>query len=258
MAPPSGYTTSQRIFDDQFCGTSLNSSNWNAFVASRASDCYAWNATAGGGSAAGSPGAYDAEFFEASQVTVDNGLSITAESGSSQSGYSWTSGAISTCGKFEFTGGYLQIGMQQPDTSSGMWPGLWMLPGSGSSSTTDNFEIDLQEGGYTGNGAANDALAYHEHASGNASGSVVNTGVDLSARFHVYGVAWVPGESLTYYLDGNQVGQITSAEFTISNEPMEVILDLQVAQNANGWHTLAGASTPSPSVMRVSEVQVYQ
>jgi beta-glucanase (GH16 family) len=179
-------------------------------------------------------------------------------SGSSQSGYSWTSGAISTCGKFEFTGGYLQIGMEQPDTSSGMWPGLWMLPGSGASSTTDNFEIDLQEGGYTGSGAANDAMAYHEHNSGNATGGVADTGVDLSAGFHVYGVAWVPGQSLTYYLDGHQLGQITSAELTISDEPMEVILDLQVAENTSGWHTLTGSSTPSPSVMRVSEVQVYQ
>jgi hypothetical protein len=261
LAPPPGYTASQLIFDDQFCGTSLNSNNWNTFVGSRASSCTAWYGTANGGSAVGSPGSYDAEFFEPSQLSVNNGLSITAVSGSSESGYTWTSGALCTCGKFEFTGGYLQIGMQQPDATTGMWPGLWMLPGSTANTTTDNFEIDLQEGGYTDTGSANDTEAYHEHDNnpgGTTCGGVAATGVDLAAGFHVYGVAWVPGQSLTYYLDGTQVGQLTSSQCGISDEPMEIILDLQVAINASGWHTLEGSTTPSPSVMQISEVQVYQ
>jgi beta-glucanase (GH16 family) len=151
--------------------------------------------------------------------------------------------------------------MQQPDTTTGMWPGLWMLPGSTANTTTDNFEIDLQEGGYTATGSANDTEAYHEHDNnpgGSTCGGVAATGVDLAAGFHVYGLAWVAGQSLTYYLDGAQVGQITSSQCGISDEPMEIILDLQVAINASGWHTLVGSTTPSPSVMQISEVQVYQ
>ncbi len=261
LAPPPGYTASQLIFDDQFCGTTLNAANWNTFVASRASQCTAWNGTANGGSSVSGPGAYDDEAFEPSQVSVNNGLSLTAVDQSSQSGFPWTSGAVCTCGKFEFTGGYLQIGMQQPDTTTGMWPGLWMLPGSTANSTTDNFEIDLQEGGYTATGSANDTEAYHEHDNnpgGTTCGGVTPTGIDLAAGFHVYGVAWVAGQSLTYYVDGTQVGQITSSQCGISDEPMEIILDLQVAINTSGWHTLEGPTTPSPSVMQVSEVQVYQ
>ena len=88
-------------------------------------------------------------------------------------------------------------------------------------------------------------------------GSVTGTGVDLTAGTHVYGVHWVPGQSLTYDLDGTQVGQITSSECQISNEPMEIIIDLQVANGtAARWRTAYDSSTPSPSVMTISEVQV--
>jgi hypothetical protein len=37
-----------------------------------------------------------------------------------------------------------------------------------------------------------------------------------------------------------------------------ILIDLQVAQLTAGWHTEASSSTPSPSTMNVSEVQVYK
>ncbi len=83
--------------------------------------------------------------------------------------------------------------------------------------------------------------------------------MDLGSGLHVYGLDWQPGTSVTYYVDGVQVGQITSAQCTISNEPMELILNLQVANaNAAAWHTTFDSTTPSPSVMQVGEVQWYQ
>ena len=38
------------------------------------------------------------------------------------------------------------------------------------------------------------------------------TGVDLTAGYHTYGLAWDPGQSLTWYLDGKEIAEITSAE----------------------------------------------
>jgi len=258
LAPPPGYTAAQLAFDDTFPGPSLDSTKWNPYVASNASQGYPWNANGSGGSAASAPGSFDAEYFEPSALAEDLGLFFSATLGSSQPGYQWTSGAICSYGKAEFTGGYVQISMRQPD-GNGMWPGLWMLPGQGAGSSGDDFEIDIQEGGYTGTGSPSGMSAWHEHASGVTCGGVTQTGVDLGSGLHVYGVDWQPGSSLSYYVDGTQVGQITSAQCAISDEPMELILDLQVADSsASGWHTVADSTTPSPSVMQVGEVQVYQ
>ena len=84
-------------------------------------------------------------------------------------------------------------------------------------------------------------------------------GTDLGAAYHVYGLRWIPGPSLSWQVDGTQIGQVTSAQAPIPADPMELILALDVASpSTSGWHTPEDGTTPSPSVMRVAEVQVYQ
>jgi beta-glucanase (GH16 family) len=250
-------TAAGAIFDDTFTGSALNMSNWNTYLASRASSCTPWNSNGSGGSG-GSGGGYNAAYFEPSQVSVNNGLSLTAVRGSAQSGYTWTSGTLSTCGKFQFDGGTVDVTAKMPP-GNGMWPGIWMLPGSGCTCTTDNFEIDQFEGGFLdGSVSPLDVYAWHLPQQPTANG-VTDAGVDLSAAFHVYRMTWVPGVSVTWTLDGVQVGRITSAQTAIPNEPMELILSLFVASNlTSGWHTVYDASTPSPAVMQVAEVKVTQ
>jgi Glycosyl hydrolases family 16 len=255
LPPPPGY--SNLIFDDQFTGTTLDSSKWNTYIASKASNGYPWNSNGTGGSG-GVPNGNSAAYFEPSQVSVNNALNLTAVRGSSQPGYAWTSGVLSTYGKFQFRGGYIQVAAKMP-SGVGMWPGIWMLPGAGCTCTTDNAEIDNFEGGFLdGSLTPLDVYAWHLHT-GSWWGGQANVGVDLSAAYHVYGLKWVAGQSITWYLDGQQVGQITSAQATIPDEPMELILSLYVATSlTSGWHTPYGPSTPSPSRMSVADVQVYQ
>ncbi|MBR0900221.1 family 16 glycosylhydrolase [Bradyrhizobium tropiciagri] len=168
-----------------------------------------------------------------------------------------TSGAVSSYGKLEFDGGYLQISMKAP-SGDGAWPGLWLMPGAGSSSG-DNFEIDIQEGGYTGNGPANQAFTWHLHTPSGTVGGTVNTGIDLTAGFHTYGINWVPGKSITWYLDGKQIATVTSAQVPIPNEPMQLIMSNQVANSsAAGWHTALDSSTPASMAMQIDEIQLYQ
>jgi beta-glucanase (GH16 family) len=169
-----------------------------------------------------------------------------------------TSGVVSSYGNFEFDGGYLQISMKAP-SGDGAWPGLWLMPGKGAGSSGDNFELDIQEGGYTGSGPANQAFSYHLHTPSGTFGGVVDTGVDLTAAFHTYGINWIPGQSITWYLDGKQIAQVTSAQVPIPNEPMELIMNTQVANsNAAGWHTVLDSSTPSSMSMQVDAIQLYQ
>ncbi|WP_143201593.1 glycoside hydrolase family 16 protein, partial [Bradyrhizobium sp. NAS96.2] len=135
---------------------------------------------------------------------------------------------------------------------------LWLMPGAGSSSG-DNFEIDIQEGGYTGNGPANQAFTWHLHTPSGTVGGTVDTGIDLTAGFHTYGINWVPGQSITWYLDGKQIATVTSAQVPIPNEPMQLIMSNQVANsNTAGWHTALDSSTPSSMQMQIAEVQLYQ
>jgi beta-glucanase (GH16 family) len=82
-----------------------------------------------------------------------------------------------------------------PDSRSGAWAGLWFLEGGG--------EIDLVESGYTGLGSdkVNRVMASNLHTSGNSQ-KLYDTGVDLSADYHVYGMDYKPGKSVTIYFDG--------------------------------------------------------
>lgn len=262
---PAGFASSQLLLNDQFSGTSLNTSNWNPYITSAAANGAPWNSNGSGGSGTENPSLdYDSEYFLPSQLMVSNGLTIEADETpvlgmleSTPVTYPWTSGAVSSYGKFEFSGGYLQIVAKMP-AGDGMWPGLWMLPGAGNSDG-DNYEIDLFEGGYTGNGVnPNDNFAWHLHTPGGTVGGLTNVGVDLTGGYHVYGLEWVPGQSITWYLDGTQVGQVTSSEASIPTEPMELIMDLQVANASTaGWHTVVDSSTPTTTQMMIRSVQVY-
>ena len=224
-------------------------------MTSKAANGYPWTPGPGGGSALGST---YADYDEPSAVSVHGGLDLHASAGSSKPGYSWTSGVVTTYGHFEFDGGYLQVRAKMP-TANGDWPAIWMLPGPGANTSTDNFEIDLVEAGMTAGYPADQNLSYHVHEQPAAWGGNFDTGVNLGGGFHTYGLDWVPGQSITWYFDGRQVAQVTSAQFTIPNEPMEIILNNGMANSStSAWHTTVDGSTGTSSDMLVSSVQVYQ
>jgi hypothetical protein len=252
MAGPPGY--GRLIFDDSFAGTGLDRSKWNTYIACSGTGYgAAWNGNGSGGSG-GSPGGFSAAYYEPSQLRVDDGLRLTAVRGSSQPRYQWTSAVVSTWGHFEFTGGYVQIRARMTD-GDGMWPALWMLDNGA------RHEIDIFEGNFTGNGVdpdANDAWTLHT-PSGAQFGGLTNMGTDLGAGYHVYGLKWIPGRSITWYVDGTQIGRVTSAEAPIPDDPMELLINLDVASSRTaGWHSPQNRTSPSPSVMRIAQVQVYQ
>ncbi len=245
MAPPPGY--SKLIFDDAFSGTTLNSKKWIPQIA----DQYGiWNDNGKLPyplSAVGNDGLYDAEYGRPSRVIVNNSLRLSARRNNSEPGYAWESGYITTHGKFRFSSGYAQIRAQMPDSRTGGWGALWFLEGGG--------EIDLQESGFTalGSSVVNQVMAVNLHTAGNTQ-RFFNTGVNLSAGYHVYGMAYVPGKSITMYFDGKQVAQFTS---NVPTGSYTIVATMQMAQNASGWHTLVSSQTPSPLSMNISEVQVW-
>ena len=108
----------------------------------------AWNTQGlpAGDSAAGTQ--FHQTFFSPSQVTVNNGLTLTMvpDSKYSSLGYKYRSGVVTTEEKFTLRSGYVQIKAKMSDASQGGWPAIWFIdPTDGRGSQ----EIDLQEGGFT-------------------------------------------------------------------------------------------------------------
>jgi beta-glucanase (GH16 family) len=271
LSTPFQYSANDLVFNDCFLGFSLDASAWNTYLTSGFTAGAPSNATASGGSGEFGGGSLtDAEYFMPSQVTVDNGLVLNAILQSVEGATTWygvqypatfpvTSGVVSSYGKFEFDGGYLQISMKQP-AGDGAWPGLWLLPGQGAGNGGDSFEIDIQEGGtILGSDNPNDILSGTLHTGSASWGFKFNTGIDLSATYNTYAINWIPGVSITWYFNGQQVFQITSAQATIPNEPMELIMSNQVAPSTqSSWHSILDSSTPQSMQMQIADVQLYQ
>jgi len=237
-------------FDDTFPGGSLNSSNWTSELAPGA----VWNdeSLPSGDSSAGSN---QAAYWAPSQATVDNGLTLSARQTTSADvgaakGFGWVSGVVTSKFTLPSTGWYVQISAQMPDTSDGMWPALWFLPANSAQ------EFDGFEGGWSGN--ANDQGHSDLFLGSGQQQDVWSTpsATNITAGYNTYGFKYVPGQSVTAYFNGQQVYQVNSS--SVASEAYYLLIELQVASSAtSGWHTALSGSTPSPSNMNISEVQVY-
>lgn len=112
------------------------------------------------------------------------------------------------------------------------WPALWSLPQS------HETEIDTMEG-------LQGLACYHFHPpwgggiGGCASGSYGGT--------HTYGSEWVPG-AVTYYYDGNDVGQTSSSN--VNSTSQYLVMDM-IPTGAGGGPLIV------PDVMAVDYVRVW-
>ena len=269
--PPAGYTATQMIFEDQFTSAALDTKKWNPWLGDDQWGRWGdqgklpqpYSGTNCDSTCSGSFQVMFYDPFPYGYGTNVSGKHLVGGSGHlaqiaspssyfSSLGYSWASAAISSYGHtyLPATGGYVQIHAKMPDSRYGAWAGLWLL-------STGGPEIDIQESGYThGSAPVNNVLASNFHASG-ASQIVQDTGVDLSAAYHTYGVEYRPGASIKIYLDGKLMATYTSGVPT--NAAYQVLIDVEIAgPNATGWHTVANATNhPGPFELDVDDVQIY-
>jgi len=258
MSAPPGY--SNKIFEDSFTGSNLDSSKWVTYLGAQGAVWNNWGQLPlpySGPNVTGS--SYHLEMYSPAQVSVSNGLTLTAQHNTNQwaSEYPWISGVVSTEGKFSLptnTPWYVQVKAKMPDQSQGMWPAIWFMPGV---SGTASNELDGYEGGWSGT-SPNEIMHSGFFAPQGEPQAAYNVGADVTAGYHVYGIEFKPGVSITAYFDGTPVWQVLASNgYTIAGEPYEILLELQVAsQQASGWHTVTNANTPNSS-MSIAEVQAY-
>jgi hypothetical protein len=224
------------IFDDEFTGTSLNAANWST----------GWFGSGITGAVSSSePECYDPSHVVEANSELDLNLTQESEScgGKTQP---YTSGIVTTNGKFSFTYGFVEVRAWLPALANGQaadWPAIWL---DGQSWPNDG-EIDLMEGlggsvcahwhGPTNGGAG--------YGAGGGTGCPAGT---FTGGWHTFAADWEPG-SVTFYYDGKDIGSVTNSTSTITGFPMYVILNLAGEP---------GGGTTAPATLRIKYVRVWQ
>jgi hypothetical protein len=232
------------IFDDEFNGTSLNTADWST----------GWF---GSGITAGIGGASEPECYDPSHVVEGNGeldLNFTQESETCDGGsHPYTTGMLTTNGKFSFTYGYVEFRAWLPANSSGgvaNWPDLWT---AGQDWPTDG-EIDVAEGLYG-------SLCAHYHGptdNGEGIGAGGITGCPpgtFTGGWHTFAADWEPG-IVTWYYDGQDIGCLETSgsacgatNSTIAGAPMYLLM----SYGSSNAYTIT-----APATARIDYVRVWQ
>ena len=223
--PPGNAASWHEIFDDEFNGTSLDTSKWST----------GWLGS--GITAPVNP--EELQCYDPSQVSEGGGaldLSLIAKSEScGGQTRAYASGIVTTMGHFTYTYGYIEARVWAPGTTSVTdWPAVWT---DGASWPTDG-EQDVFEG-------LGGQACWHFHDPAGAPGGC-SPGT-FTGGWHTVGADWEPG-SVTYYYDGVPVGSVTSG---VTSAPMAVILDLAV-------DSLYGGPVQAPAKFMIDYVRIWQ
>lgn len=219
----------QLAFSDEFSGTSLDASKWL--------DSYPDGARTHSNN--------EQQYYAPEGVTFRDGKMIFTAKREQRGGMPYTSGMVSSYGKFSQKYGRFELRARFPK-GKGLWPAFWLLP------VTKNwtYEIDILE--ILGHDLKTVYFTNHWR---NESGKVVNAqgvlrGIDLSADFHTYTLDWTE-KALIWSVDGVERHRTTEH---VPQEPMYVLANLAVGGN---WPGFPDGSTPFPSSMELDYIRVY-
>ncbi len=156
--------------------------------------------------------------------------------------YAYASGLVNTNSSYQFTYGYAEARIDIPATASGScadFPAFWA---NGQNWPTDG-ELDVME--VLGSCSHSGSLGFHFHNTLGAFGGCASP--VLTPGWHTFGADWQAGV-VTYYYDGQQVGQVTTG---ITGSPMYLILNNSIDPT---W----GGPTLAPADLQVDYVRVWQ
>jgi beta-glucanase (GH16 family) len=214
------------VFDDEFQGSSLNTSKWST----------GWF---GSGITRAANGAETA-CYDPSHVSEGNDqLDLTLTGQSAGCSQPYDGAAVTTNGHFQFTYGFVEVRAWLAGNGSTVydWPQIWL---DGQNWPADG-EIDLLEG-------LGGSACYHWHGPPNGTGYGNCPSGSFAGGWHTFGADWEPG-SVTYYYDGVNVGSVTNSTSQITGDPMYLIL---IAS------TSSGSDVQAPVTERFSYVRVWQ
>lgn len=225
-----------QIWADEFTDSTLNTNNWTSEIGG-----WGW-------------GNNENQYYtNGDNLSFANGeLTITAKQEQFGSN-AYTSGKLSSKGKFEIRYGKIEARLKMP-LGQGLWPAFWML---GANIDQVNWpscgEIDIME-------HINNEMVVHGTAHWNQNGHVYfGNGTSVNPSFyHVYTIEWNASD-IRWFVDGNlyftqsilnNVG--STEEFHL---PYYLILNLAVGGN---WPGYPDPTTPFPSDFVIDYVRAYK
>lgn len=222
----------QQTFNEDFNESALDTAKWNTK--------YQWGDTIINNELQ----YYASDAFEFG-TKVPGSLSIRADQ-RRMNNQNYTSGSITTAGKFVQLYGYFEMRAQLPK-GRGLWPAFWMDPADDSWPP----EIDILE--YIGQEPTRSYFTYHWAEDGvhKKIGSSYD-GEDLSNGFHTFGVDWQPG-LLVWYVDGKERFRVQAA--SVPSKAMYLIANLAVGGDFPGS---PDPSTVFPAYMNIDYIRAYR
>ncbi|CAN7295207.1 family 16 glycosylhydrolase [Phenylobacterium sp. LjRoot225] len=139
--------------------------------------------------------------------------------------YDYTSGLLTTKGTFAQQYGYFEMRADLPE-AKGVFPAFWLLPADGSFTA----EIDIME--YVGEtNIVHNTVHYGPDGDHWVAPSFKSYVADLASGYHTFGLLWT-AETLTWYVDGNEVAQIATPDE--AKKPMYMLANYAVGGNWAG------------------------
>jgi beta-glucanase (GH16 family) len=221
------------IFNDEFNGTSLDTSVWNT--------CFPWARQ----DRCTNSGNHELELFQPQEAYLDGSGHLVLRAEEQQiNGFDYTSGMVASYRSLNFKYGYVEARVKIP-AGKGLWPQFWMMP----SDRSWPPEIDIFE--ILGDDPTRAYFTYHWGSSNNTS-QYSYSGPDFSAGWHTFAAKWEPGE-ITWYTDGIERGKFTDS--VVTSKSMYLILDLSVGGD---WPGPPDSTTDFPSYWQIEYVRVWQ
>ena len=163
----------------------------------------------------------------------------------------YTTGAITTYGKFEFQYGYVEARQKMPAGPTGFWPAFWTIQ----SGYPSYGEIDIHEW------LSGETNFYHTalHTQAESEETLTSVGKehkdlpDLTADFHTYGIEWLPNH-LSFYFDDHEVRRITDSSQLEVLKPQHIRINLAIG----GWASAPDENTIWPAWYETDWVRVWQ
>lgn len=223
--PPATLSGWEKVFDEEFDGTSLDASKWNptynwGHTHNHRAYCAAENVTVSGGKLR-----IKGEFRRHPDAPQ------TATSGGKTYSLDYTSGAIDTHGKFSVQYGYIEGRFKAP-WQLGTWPAFWMLQ-DGWPPEIDILEIPAARTLHHYYLHYTDPAWYASHGSASdheASFGGTQTDVDKSAGFYNYGVEW-DADNMNFYFNDKKIASYNRPAEISQTKAMYIIVNLAIG----GW-----------------------
>ncbi len=247
---PSGWT---QVFNDDFNGSSLDTSKWNTNWMGQ----NWWKSVADGG----------ITYYSPNNLVVSNGTLKIVTKRESMEGFKYTTGIVTTQDKFTFgPGHYLEARVKAP-LGKGLWSAFWTRSnghGWDWPPEIDMFELWDHEwrcGAYQTwhfNNSASGVKGQTQYKVwGDASGSpwAMDTwGSGWFGDFHVFAADW-QADRIEFYIDGIKTGSTTEHVTQYGNRLQFLILQLN---GDGGWGPALDETTQLPAEFIIDYVRGWK